>query len=322
MNRITIYGFGLLLFTSILAESAQAENGKLSGYMFGDYYYIASSNAEEREGENALKFRRMYLTYDKSIDEGISTRFRLEASDAGLGSGKKMVPFVKHAYIKWGRYLWGGDLYIGLSGTPTWAHAEKAWGYRSIEKTVLDLNKIGSSADIGVSLKGKSGRLSYFAMVGNGPGQKSEDDEGKKVYGSLAFNVIESVVLEGYADYNFRSEGRSENTVKLFAGYRGDGFNGGVELFTRTNESGTGGGDETISGFSIFGSQPIAEKIKAFARFDAVQSDGEDVTDMLTIAGIDHSPRNNVHWMPNIYIEMPDRGDPNIQGRMTVYFKF
>ena len=25
-----------------------------------------------------------------------------------------------------------------------------------------------------------------------------------KVYGSLAFNVIESVVLEGYADYNFR----------------------------------------------------------------------------------------------------------------------
>ena len=89
MNRITIYGFGLLLFTSILAESAQAENGKLSGYMFGDYYYIASSNAEEREGEDALKFRRMYLTYDKSIDEGISTRFRLEASDAGLGSGKK-----------------------------------------------------------------------------------------------------------------------------------------------------------------------------------------------------------------------------------------
>ena len=34
MNRITIYW--LLLFTSILAESAQAENGKLSGYMFGD----------------------------------------------------------------------------------------------------------------------------------------------------------------------------------------------------------------------------------------------------------------------------------------------
>ena len=49
MNRITIYG--LLLFTSILAESAQAENGKLSGYMFGDYYYIASSDTEEREAK-------------------------------------------------------------------------------------------------------------------------------------------------------------------------------------------------------------------------------------------------------------------------------
>lgn len=320
MNRITIYG--VLLFAGILTEYAWAENGKLSGYMFGDYYYIVSAEGEDQKGENAMRFRRMYLTYDKSIDEGISTRFRLEANDAGLGSGKKMVPFVKHAYVKLSDSLLGGELYVGLSGTPTWAHAEKVWGYRSIEKTVMDLNKIGSSADIGVSLKGKSGKLAYAAMIGNGPGQKSEDDEGKKMYGSLAFNLSESLIIEGYADYNFRSDDRSENTLKLFAGYRGDDFKGGVEIFSRTNEFGGDDGDIKISGISVFGSQPIMTKLKGFARFDAVQNDGKDVTDILVIAGLDHSPRTNLHWMPNLYVEKSDGGDPTIQGRMTVYFKF
>ena len=41
MNRITICV--VLLFAVILTESAGAENGKLSGYMFGDYYYIVSA---------------------------------------------------------------------------------------------------------------------------------------------------------------------------------------------------------------------------------------------------------------------------------------
>ena len=33
---------------------------------------------------------------------------------------------------------------MGLSGTPTWAVSEEIWGYRSIRKTIMDLNKIAS----------------------------------------------------------------------------------------------------------------------------------------------------------------------------------
>lgn len=340
-----------LVLLAVLNGNGVADKGKLSGYMFGDYYYVAAAASDSREGENALQFRRMYLTYDKGIDDGLSTRLRLEANDAGYGSGAKMVPFVKHAYLKWSKYLGSADLYLGLSGTPTWALAESVWGYRSIEKTVLDLNKIGSSADLGVALKGKAGRLSYFTMLGNGPGQKSEDDNGKKVYASVSMAPGEGLVVEGYADYNVRSqerEDRTETTLKIFAGYRGDGFNGGVEMFSRTNanaleDSITVEGqkirkDQTIVGGSLFGSYPVVERAKAFVRLDLVRTEeliekkederGNALTevvkkrDMLLIAGLDYSPRTNMHWMPNLYVVMPDGGDPTVQGRMTFFFKF
>jgi hypothetical protein len=309
------------LLVSAWAGPVAAENGKLSGYMFGDYNYYVAAAVDSVEGRNAIQFRRIYLTYDQQVDDGLSARFRLEANDAGFGKGAKMVPFVKHAYLKWSKYLSGADLYVGLSGTPTWALAEGVWGYRSIEKTVLDRNKIGSSADLGFALKGKAGAFNYFTMIGNGPGQKSEDDNGKKIYASLSWAATESLVLEGYADYNVRSEDRSERTVKFFAGLRGDGFNGGAEVFSRTNAA-DGGADETISGVSLFGSQPLVDQLKGFARVDAVRNDVEDSTNMLVIVGLDHSPRNNMHWMPNLYVEKPDGGDPDVQGRLTFFFKF
>ena len=61
MNRITIYG--LLLFTSIQQNLLRL---KMENYrvICLDYYYIASSDTEEGR-RNALKFRRMYLTYEQ-----------------------------------------------------------------------------------------------------------------------------------------------------------------------------------------------------------------------------------------------------------------
>ena len=79
-------------------------------------------------------------------DDAFSGRLLFEAKDAGHGKTTKMDPYVKHAYP---RYKKGGtSAYFGLQGTPTWNVSERVWGYRSIEKTVMDLHKIGSSADL------------------------------------------------------------------------------------------------------------------------------------------------------------------------------
>ena len=159
-----------------------------------------------------------------------------------------------------------------------------------------------------------------MCLVGNGPGQGPEDDHGKKFYGSLSFKASDSLVLEGYADFNMKPAEQNELTLKVFAGLQGEGLNAGVEIFSRTNAKAAA--DVTISGLSVFGALPLGESLKGFGRIDAVANDATDTTDLLVIAGLDHSPAKNVHLMPNLIVALPDGPDPNIEGRLTYSYKF
>ncbi|MXY83762.1 MAG: hypothetical protein F4Y91_17310 [Gemmatimonadetes bacterium] len=315
---------GVLILGWVFA--AQAAEGTINGYMFGDYYYVLAADeadAKQPHKRNAFRFRRVYFTYQKAIATDFAVRFRLEATDTGFGEDAKMEPFLKHGYLQWKQGLGDADLYLGLSGTPTWAVAEKVWGYRSIAKTVLDWNKIGSSADLGAALKGSAGQLRYHLMVGNGPGQKPEDDHGKKFYGSLSFKAADRLVLEGYADFNARPAGRNERTFKGFVGWQGAKGKAGLEVFSRTHErAGDSDEDHVITGVSAFGSLPLSAVLKGFGRIDAVARDAEDTTDWLFIAGLDYSPATDVHLMPNAIVEAPAGHDANVQGRLTFFYKF
>lgn len=315
---------GILILGWVFA--AQAEGGTIKGVMFGEYYYILAADetdAKQPRKRNAFQFRRLYFTYQKDIATDFAIRFRLEAKDAGFAQGAKMEPFVKHGYLQWKKGLGNADVYLGLSGTPTWAVAEKVWGYRSIAKTVLDWNKIGSSADLGAALKGTAGQLNYHLMVGNGPGQKPEDDHGKKFYGSLSFKAADQLILEGYADFNAKPAGRNERTFKGFVGWQGAKGKVGLEVFSRTNElAGDNGEDQVIDGISAFGLLPLSAALKGFGRFDAVSHDAEDDRDLLFIAGLDYAAAKAVHLMPNVIVESSTSRDANVQGRLTFFCKF
>jgi len=318
--------FLVAVLCGVCTGITEAAEGKLKGYMFGDYYYVVSADDAEGklpEKRNAFQFRRIYFTYEKEIADSFSMRYRLEAKDAGFGKGDKMKPFLKHAYLKWKKAVFGADLYLGLSGTPIWAVAEEVWGYRSIEMTILDLHKLGSSADIGVALKGKSGRLGYHVMVGNGRGQGPEGDHGKKFYGSLTFKASDALRLESYADFNMLPGDRDELTFKGLVGLEQEKLQVGVEAFARINKAAAADGDDvTISGVSAYGSLALGDKLKGFGRIDAINDDEGDTTDLLLIAGLDHMPAENVHLMPNLYVDIPDGPDPTVQARLTFFYQF
>ncbi len=184
------------------------------------------------------------------------------------------------------------------------------------------MNKIGSSADIGAGLKGKSGKLGYHLMVGNGPGQKPENDNGKKFYGQVSFKASDALQLVGYADFNMQPQDKNQLTVKGFAGLKQEKLSAGLEGFMRVNKKAAGDDDVTITGVSAFGSLGLAEQLKGFGRVDMLNNDATDTTDLLLIAGVDHAPAKNVHLMPNVYVQLPDGSDPNIQARVTFYYKF
>ncbi|MFC1526795.1 hypothetical protein ACFL6X_08315 [Candidatus Latescibacterota bacterium] len=309
----------------LAAGAAGADPGTLKGYMYGDYYYVVSADDGEAnypEKQNAFRYRRIYLTYNRDLSDDFSMRYRLEANDGGYGKGDKMNPFVKHAYLRWRGAMVGSDVYLGLAGTPTWGVSERVWGYRSIEATIMDVRKYGSSADLGVALKGKAGSLAYHFMVGNGPGQKPEEDNGKKLYASVDFVGIEGIHLEGYVDYSMRPADQNKMTLKGFLGLEREGFRAGVEPFIRIHQEATPGEDQTLTGVSVFGALDLSSSLAGFGRVDMINDDVGDTTDLLLIAGLDHSPAKDIHLMPNLYVNIPDGPDPSIQARLTMFYKF
>ncbi len=132
----------------VVQEPTQDQAVKISGLVFGDYYWVASNHNNSLEDSNGFWLRRMYLTFDKPLTKTIDTRLRFEMNSAGDFSTKsKLDPFVKDAYVRW-KFSKLHQAYIGLSSTPTWNVVEGFWGYRSIEKTILDLQKFGNSRDL------------------------------------------------------------------------------------------------------------------------------------------------------------------------------
>ncbi|KAA3618369.1 MAG: hypothetical protein DWQ05_07575 [Calditrichaeota bacterium] len=331
MNFKKIFSACAIVFIAI-PSFLNAQNGNISGYMFGDYYMQLShpDSATDAENRNGFQFRRIYFNYENKIDENFSMRFRLEMNSQNYDKSANMVPYVKHAYLAWNNLIPNAKLYFGLSGTPTWNHAEKIWGYRSVSKTIMDLNKVSSSADFGVAAKGKigaSGTLNYFAHFANGSGKKGEKDQYKKLYFNLPVILQKSIFIVPYIDFEGGDDGKSKSLVALFAGYNKGKISSGVELFQKTSKEALDGDlDLKQSGFSVFGRMKTAEKVCLFARFDSYDpnTDLDNDASTLIIGGFDYLAGKNVHIMPNVKLESYEMSgmDSNTLAEVTIYFKF
>jgi len=331
--------FVLLLAITLGTDRGMAGPEKISGYMFGDYYWVAASHDTSLENQNGFWFRRIYFTYDKGLSEEFSTRFRLELNSQGdFNTSGKIEPFTKDAYLKWKRA--GHQVIFGLSPTPTWDVFEKIWGYRSVEKTPLDLQKFGSSRDFGVAFKGhldSENRFYYHAMLANGAGTRSEMNKGKKVLGSLGVKPNDKVTIEFYSDWEDRGDPR-RYTLQGFATYGTSDCRAGV-LYARQTQTESGKPDENREIVSAFGVVRVSDRVNLLGRidhnFDPAPSgisylpfDPTAESSNFVVAGIDYEPAKDVHVMPNVemvvYGDTPSGGSPDteVMPRVTFYYKF
>lgn len=325
-----------------MAQVSEGDKGTLGGTVFADYYWMAQHHNNEIEGRNGFWFRRIYLTYDHKLSGQFSGRLRLETSSAGdFESGPEMIPNVKDAYLKWQNDQ--HQILAGISSTPTWGLVEDVWGYRSVEKSPLDLHGIGSSRDFGLSFKGdldKNGKVNYHFFFGNGNGTRPEIDRGKKFMLSLAYNITDHLVIEGYADWNDASETFDSYTAQLFVGYQSDEFNFGA--LGAYHDSGPFGGVEevTIDLISVFMNAAFSEKTNIFLRADhhfEPYSGGsensyipfaEGVESTFIVGGIDYLIEDQIHLMPNIEAIVYGENafgitpDTDIIPRLTLFYEF
>jgi len=284
--------------------------GSISGYMFGDFYYVLSHHDTLVEGQNGFWARRIYFTYDYKFSENFFTRLRFEANSPGdFKTSSNLIPYVKDAYL--GAKFSNHNAYFGISPTPTWEFIETFWGYRAVEKTPGDLYKIGSSRDFGIAFKGDiTSFLSYHFLLGNGEGTKSEINKYKRGYLSILFKK-EPLFLELYTDYG---QGAKKEDVKVYQSFLGLKFEKAVFGFQYYNyDKGQGEGKERvrINVFSFFSNLNISKKITFLLRIDRMNEKNPfigrvDYIPFSTenpfffyIIGFDFKIANNINFIPN-----------------------
>jgi hypothetical protein len=355
----------------VLCTSAIFGQGKFSGYMIGDYYYnvvrdssfyhtapsnsASTSSAPGTNAMQAFQFRRIYFAYDNDISEQFTSRFRLEADQVqetvdGTKSpvaASKISVFVKDAYLKWKNVFSGSDMIFGIQPTPAFEISEAAWGYRSLEKTIMDLRGIVSSRDQGISLKGKltgDGMVNYWVMLANNSGNSPEADKYKRYYVHLQLKPFTNFQATVYADYkdvaNVAAGNNGTWTTALFAGYSVPfSYNINVEAYLTSQGHAftpTGGtlGSKNGMGISVFGSYSLIPELSAVLRYDYFDPNTNSATNAkgdvrnYVIAGLSWKVDKNVSVMPNLLYETYEalhghgEPDPSVTARLTMYYVF
>ena len=325
-------------------------SGKLWGYMFGDFYYKGNVDSLNRGGGNqytgvlktrsAFQIRRLYLGYNYNITKKFAAEVLLEAAPGEVLTDSKLAFYIKLANLRV-KDLWKGtDLIIGQVGTPGFTmSSEPIWGYRSVEKTIIDFRGT-PSYDFGAALEGKfdpgTGNFGYDAMVGNGTGAKPESDNYKWLYGDIWGKFFDKkLYVNFYVDYNgsapISGMKQSRNMIKAFVAYNVPKFTLGIEAYRNTLKNGNQATEITTGnvdfltvqakGISIFTHGTIVkDKLNFFARYDAFNPDNKinnsiynkyiqaisgytdpSTKEQFITAGLDYTPIKNVHFMPNIW---------------------
>lgn len=302
-------------------DSTFKPNGKVWGLMFGDYFYkIDGENpgysakgqyANISKNFHAFQLRRLYLGYEYRATANMTVRALLEISDKSVISTGGYAPFVKQAYLEWKNPVDIGvpiSFSVGLMPAPLFINPEKAWAWRSVEKTILDCRGIIPTADFGAALSGSidAGKdtYGYNLMIGNGTGVKASDF-GTKGFASrekefyvlaYAFLLDKKLTVDAFFDYR---DGETEpitgvhiarKTLRGFASYtipqiltvsvEGgliNNTNAGLRRISADTAIKTKSAADIIEPFfSVYTTAPlgfISDKLEMLARYDSFGND-------------------------------------------------
>ena len=325
------------------AGADQTPAFKISGLVYGDYYYVAANHRDELVDRNGFWLRRVYFTYDHTLTPAFSLRVRLEVNSEGdfVSTGVN-TPYLKDAWLKWTRG--SHALAFGMASTPQIEFVEAFQGYRSIEKTPIDLYRWDSSRDLGILLQGRFGsaeRTSYAVQVGNGSGTGSEVDRSKSVRAQLAHRFASGLALEGYADWQDEPDGQDVSTFETFAGWQEPKWRASLQYgWQKRREAGALAADLNLEFLSAFGTVALTPKLAIVGRvdrsFDPIP-DGETIDYMpfadtarslFGFAAVDVTLAPTVHLIPNVewttYGRGPDGTTPafDLVPRVTLFFSW
>lgn len=301
--------------------------GRVLGSFFSEgRFYLSeptSTNpAVATGGRNEFEITRARVGYEYAFNRNLSTRIMYEASGNYLREG----------FVKWDNLFPQHSLTFGLMKTEATKLTEKLWGYRSLDKMMLDRIGFLQTYDKGVELSGKMDAMYYNVMVGNGAGSGPETNKLKKIYTSFGMWLDKSSVVDVYVDFENVVPNKSSLTTKLFYGMNSRTMAFGFEGFYRIDKNFAVEKvkrNRTPLGASIFSWMELMPETRGVVRVDFLDQDFSNATPKvkgLTPAsatyrepsyrqlylnvGIDFTPIPEVHFIPNIvYVKNLQKGD-------------
>jgi hypothetical protein len=225
---------------------------EFSGLLYPQFIY---GGAKGNRSANQFQLERAYLTAKAKVADRTSIRLTGDVYRPGGNSGYTMrakYAFVQYDYWKSGEGYRGatGQVRLGMQQTVINEQEESYWP-RYVAKIAVERAGFFASADLGASttLNFGNGLGEFFAMVANGPGyQTAENDRFKDYSARLTLTPFGSTTAKGLniSPWYYKgtvasalrpAEGRKRDHAGLFAGYKANTFTLGGDFATSTNEN-------------------------------------------------------------------------------------
>lgn len=155
-NRLLL--FVLLLITSLILLSAQAQTSLQDVGFSGVFFFSFENTTFENEVQNEFALKRGYITFRRNLTDNIQVRFTQDVSIDGQGDGEGDIELrLKYALVKYSM----GDAGIFKNSSIEFGVVNRPWinfeqdvnDFRSQRSMFLDQNGVLSSADYGVTFE-------------------------------------------------------------------------------------------------------------------------------------------------------------------------
>jgi hypothetical protein len=261
-----------------LSLNAQAEGTtKVGGKAYVDFTSIQQENTSGAKVDPSgigADVKRFYLGIDHTFDDMWSANLTTDFNYVAADSETQL--YVKKAYVQ-AKFDPALVLRAGVSDLPWIPYAEELYGYRYVENVLIDRLKFGTSADWGLHASGKfGGGMVNYALSGvNGAGYKNPsrsktlDFEGRIGLTPIAGLNLAAGFYSGKLGKDTYANVTPLNTASRFnlmAAYLQPSYRLGAEYFQAKNWAVTTA--DKATGYSLWGSVDVAEKVALFARYD------------------------------------------------------
>ncbi len=316
-----------LILAALKAGTSLAADTKLEGRVFGSW---SLNMTEGADSYNKFGLERSYITAKSKIGDYTSAVITFDLKEKNSDTDNGYYVILKYGYLDWQPEFASGylNIILGLQSVKYVGFADNSvWKRRYILRTVGDLNKFRSSADLGATFnfklgeKGKWGEAALSIFNGASYSDVVEKNKQKDINLFLALkpltddpewgnSVLAGQFYSGTQNIAFGDSLDGEDYRRKIFSLAGslvdnDRFDLGVDFNWQTLGQGQGSAD--ISQFAhsfmatlylkkFFGEKSLLRTLNLFGRFDAFDYDTgtDDDGHNMYIFGMECAPAKNI----------------------------